>query len=54
MSRVPVLLKCCFGGGSKGKYVCLLGLSDSGKTLLFRRVSGAIVLIWYCSDIIIT
>lgn len=29
----------CFGRRSKGRTVCLLGLSDAGKTLLYIRVS---------------
>lgn len=33
-----VLLRRLCRGGRKGQYVCLLGLSDSGKTLLFMRV----------------
>ena len=28
----------CGGKGSRGRYICLLGLSNSGKTLLFMRV----------------
>lgn len=36
---MAVLLLClCGGGRRKGRRVCLLGLSNSGKTLLFMRV----------------
>ena len=35
---LAVFLVCVFGRKRKGRYVCLLGLSDSGKTLLFMRV----------------
>ena len=35
-----VIVWCVLRGASKGSHVCLLGLSDSGKTLLHQRVSG--------------
>ena len=41
---LAVFLVCVFGRKRKGRYVCLLGLSDSGKTLLFMRVLLAIFL----------
>ena len=39
----------CFKGGSKGRTVCLLGLSNSGKTLLYMRVSGEFFNLWECN-----
>ena len=38
-SRSALLWLVCRGRRSRGKFVCLLGLSNSGKTLLFMRVS---------------
>jgi signal recognition particle receptor subunit beta len=33
-----VLWLVCGGRGSRGRYICLLGLSNSGKTLVFMRL----------------
>lgn len=37
-SQSLVLVCLCLRSGSKGRVVCLLGLSNSGKTLMFMRV----------------
>ena len=41
-----VLSWCCLRGKKKDHHVCLLGLSDSGKTLLFMRVCICRIGVW--------